>query len=135
MDSPPRQGAALTNFDQSIDFSLPTIHELCVRVIRASTLTFTTTACLDSSYWFAFLYTSASECCGFPIKGSPRGLSSIFVGMDLKRNQFETRVATLELMVVTERARPKPNEDEIEKLEKELAATKSALQKYNEENP
>ena len=55
--------------------------------------------------------------------------------MDLKRNQFETRVATLELVLVTERARPKPNEDEIEKLEKELAATKSALQKYNEENP
>jgi hypothetical protein len=55
--------------------------------------------------------------------------------MDLKRNQLETRVATLELMLVTERARPTPNEDEIEKLEKELAATKSALQKYNEENP
>lgn len=61
--------------------------------------------------------------------------SSIFVGMDLKRNQLETRVATLELMLVTERARPTPNEHEIEKLEKELAATKSALQKYNEENP
>jgi hypothetical protein len=55
--------------------------------------------------------------------------------MDFKRNQLETRVATLELMLVTERARPKPNEHEIEKLEQELAATKSALQKYKEENP
>jgi hypothetical protein len=55
--------------------------------------------------------------------------------MDLKRNQLETRVATLELMLVTEQARPKPNEHEIEKVEKELAAAKSALQKYNEENP
>jgi hypothetical protein len=55
--------------------------------------------------------------------------------MDLKRNQLETRVATFELRLVTERARPKPNEYEIEKLEKELAALKSALQKYNEEHP
>lgn len=83
----------------------------------------------------AFLCTLASDCSRFPRKGSPGVSSSIFVGMDLKRNQLETRVATLELMLVTERARPKPNEQEIEKLEKELAATKSALRKYNEENP
>jgi len=89
----------------------------------------------ESSSRFAFLCTFASELSRFSIKGSPHGLSSIFVGMDLKRNQLETRVATLELMLVTERARPKPNEQEIEKLEKELAATKSALRKYNEENP
>lgn len=52
--------------------------------------------------------------------------------MDFKRDQLETRVATLELMLVTERARPKPNEQEIEKLEKELTEARSALQKYNE---
>jgi hypothetical protein len=53
-------------------------------------------------------------------------------GMDFKRNQLETRVATLELMLVTERARPKPNEHEIQRLEKELTEARSALQKYNE---
>jgi hypothetical protein len=55
--------------------------------------------------------------------------------MDSKRDQMETRVATLELMLVTERARPKPNEHEIEKLEKQLSKAKLALQKYNDERP
>jgi hypothetical protein len=36
-------------------------------------------------------------------------------------------------MLVTERARPMPNEHEIEKLEKELKEARSALQKYNDE--
>jgi hypothetical protein len=54
--------------------------------------------------------------------------------MDFNRNQLETRVATLELMIVTERARPKPNEHEIEKLEKQLKEARSALQTYNDEN-
>jgi len=55
--------------------------------------------------------------------------------MDSKRNQLETRVATLELMLVTERARPKPDKREMEKLETELTEARSALQKYNEEHP
>jgi hypothetical protein len=55
--------------------------------------------------------------------------------VDTKRNQLETRVAVLELMLVTERARPKPDQREMEKLEKELAVARSALQKYNEEHP
>ena len=56
-------------------------------------------------------------------------------GVDPKRNQLETRIATLELMLVTERARPKPDKREMEKLEKELTAAKSALQRYNEQHP
>ena len=59
-----------------------------------------------------------------------------YIGIvDSKRNQLETRVATLELMLVTERVRPKPDQREMEKLEKELAVARSALQKYNEEHP
>jgi hypothetical protein len=59
-----------------------------------------------------------------------------YIGIvDSKRNQLETRVATLELMLVTERARPKPDKREMEKLEKELTGARSALQKYNEEHP
>jgi hypothetical protein len=38
-------------------------------------------------------------------------------------------------MLVTERARPKPDKREMEKLEKELTGARSALQKYNEEHP
>ena len=56
-------------------------------------------------------------------------------GVDPKRNQLETRIATLELMLVTERARPKPDKREMEKLEKELAAARSALRNHNEEHP
>jgi peptidoglycan hydrolase CwlO-like protein len=55
--------------------------------------------------------------------------------VDSKRDQLETRVATLELMLVTARARPKPNEDEIAKLEQELKVAKAALEKYNKEHP
>ena len=55
--------------------------------------------------------------------------------MDLKRDQLETRVATLELMFVTARARPKPNEDEIAKLEQELKVATAALEKYDREHP
>ena len=55
--------------------------------------------------------------------------------MDLKRDQQETRVATLELMLVTARALPKPNEDEIAKLEQELKVATAALEKYNREHP
>lgn len=47
--------------------------------------------------------------------------------MDIKRNQLETRIATLELMLVTERARPKPSENKIADLEKELTLAKRAL--------
>ena len=56
-------------------------------------------------------------------------------GVDTKRDQLETRVAVLELMLVTERARPKPDKREMEKLQKELTEARSALQKYNEEHP
>ena len=55
--------------------------------------------------------------------------------MDLKRDQLETRVATLELMLVTARARPKPNEDEIAKLDQELKVATAALEKYDQEHP
>lgn len=55
--------------------------------------------------------------------------------MDLKRDQLETRVATLELMLVTARARPKPNEDEMAKLEQELKVATAALEKYDREHP
>jgi hypothetical protein len=59
-----------------------------------------------------------------------------YIGVvDSKRNQLETRVATLELMLVTERAQPKPDKREMEKLEKELTGARLALQKYNEEHP
>jgi hypothetical protein len=51
--------------------------------------------------------------------------------MDPKRDQLETRVATLELMLITERARPKPDKDQITKLERDLAQARSALKKYN----
>lgn len=54
--------------------------------------------------------------------------------MDSTRDQLETRVATLELMLVTERARPKPNEDTIAKLESDLAAAKAAVEKYDREH-
>jgi hypothetical protein len=55
--------------------------------------------------------------------------------VDSKRDQLETRVATLELMLVTARARPKPNEDEIAKLERDLKVATAALEKYNRERP
>lgn len=47
--------------------------------------------------------------------------------MDFARDQLETRVATLKLMLVTERARPKPDENKITTLENELTEAKSAL--------
>lgn len=55
--------------------------------------------------------------------------------MALKRDQLEARVATLELTLVTARARPKPNEDEIAKLEQELKVATAALEKYDREHP
>ena len=55
--------------------------------------------------------------------------------MDSKLDQLETRVATLELMLVTARAQPKPHEDEIAKLERELKVATAALEKYNRERP
>lgn len=55
--------------------------------------------------------------------------------VDLKRDQLETRVATLELMLVVERARPKPHEDLIAKLELDVKGAKTALEKYNSEHP
>jgi hypothetical protein len=54
--------------------------------------------------------------------------------MDSKRDQLETRVATLELMLVTERARPKPDNNELARLEKDLRDAKSALEMYNKEH-
>jgi len=54
------------------------------------------------------------------------------MAMDIKRNQLETRIATLELMLVTGRSRPKPNEKKIADLEKELTLAKRALAKYDE---
>jgi hypothetical protein len=55
--------------------------------------------------------------------------------VDLKRDQLETRVATLDLMLVTARARPTPNETEIAKLEKELKIAKAAVEEYDREHP
>lgn len=55
--------------------------------------------------------------------------------MDFARDQLETRVATLKLMLVTERARPKPDENKITTLEHELTEAKSALQHYTDEHP
>jgi hypothetical protein len=60
---------------------------------------------------------------------------SYILSVDLKRDQLETRVATLELMLVTERARPKAHEDAIAKLERELKVATAALEKYNREHP
>ena len=56
------------------------------------------------------------------------------VDVDVKRDQLETRVATLELMLVAKRAQPKPREDEIAKLEQDLKVAKAALEKYNREH-
>jgi hypothetical protein len=53
--------------------------------------------------------------------------------MDIKRNQLETRIATLELMLVTERARPKANQDDIDKLKNQLAEARAALEKYDQD--
>lgn len=61
--------------------------------------------------------------------GGPIG--AILLRMDIKRDQLETRIATLELMVITERARPKPNQAEIDKLEKQVREAKAALENYN----
>ena len=55
--------------------------------------------------------------------------------VDLKRDRLETRVATLELMLVAARARPKPHEDEIAKLEQELKVATAAMERYNREHP
>jgi len=52
--------------------------------------------------------------------------------MDIKRDQLETRVATLELMLVTERSRPKPSENRIAYLKKKLTLSKTALEKDGE---
>jgi hypothetical protein len=52
--------------------------------------------------------------------------------MDIKRDELETRIATLELTLVTERARPKPSENKIADLEKQLTLAKRALAKYDE---
>ena len=68
-----------------------------------------------------------------PLTGLRR--RAYILNVDLKRDQLETRVATLELMLVTERARPKPHEDKIAKLEQELKAATAALEKYNRECP
>jgi hypothetical protein len=51
--------------------------------------------------------------------------------MDIKRDQLETHIATLELMLVTERSRPKPSESKIADLEKELTLARKALEKYD----
>ena len=55
--------------------------------------------------------------------------------MNSQRDQLEMRVATLELMLVTERARPKPDNNELARLEKELRNAKSALEMYNKDHP
>jgi hypothetical protein len=52
--------------------------------------------------------------------------------MDIKRNQLETRIATLELMLVTERSRPTPRENKIADLEKELMLARGTLEKHGE---
>lgn len=57
------------------------------------------------------------------------------LNVDLKRDQLETRVATLELMLVSARARPTPNENEIAKLEQELKIARAALEDYDREHP
>ena len=59
----------------------------------------------------------------------------IFSRMDFKRDQLETRVATLELMLVTERARPMPDKEKIKALENQLTEARLALQNYRDEHP
>jgi hypothetical protein len=54
--------------------------------------------------------------------------------MDSKRDQLETRTATLELMLVTERARPTPDKTRIATLEKDLADARLALDKHTKES-
>ena len=72
---------------------------------------------------------------GYPVF-SQIGLDRLILfNVDLKRDQLETRVATLELMLVAERARPKPHEDKIAKLDLDLKAAKAILEKYNREHP
>ncbi len=58
----------------------------------------------------------------------------IICPMDSKRDQLETRVSTLDLMLVTERARPNPDNNELARLEKDLKDAKSALEMYNKEH-
>ena len=65
---------------------------------------------------------------------SPIDKAYIF-SVDVKRDQLETRVATLELMLVTERARPKPRKLEIAQLEKDIKRARAALEKYDSEHP
>ena len=55
--------------------------------------------------------------------------------MDIKRNQLETRIATLELMLVSERARPKPNQNDVDRLENQVAEAKHVLEKYIQDSP
>jgi hypothetical protein len=50
-------------------------------------------------------------------------------------DQLETRIATLELMLVTERSRPKPSANKIADLEKELTLARTALEKCYERKP
>jgi len=52
--------------------------------------------------------------------------------MDIKRDQLETLIATLELMLVTERSRPKPSEIKIADLEKELMLARRALERLHD---
>ena len=78
---------------------------------------------------FTRLDRHAPKTAGFPVD------QAYISSVDLKRDQLETRVATLELMLVTARARPKPREDEIAKLEQELKAATAALEKYNRDHP
>lgn len=53
--------------------------------------------------------------------------------MDPKRDELETRIATLELKLVSERARPTPNPSHIERLERQLSESRRMLERHNQD--
>ena len=69
-----------------------------------------------------------------PLRRRPgkRESGSDLIAMDIERDQLETRIATLERMLVTERARPKPSEHKIADLEKELTLARRPLEKLDQ---
>ena len=52
-----------------------------------------------------------------------------------KRDQLQQRISTLDLRLLTEETRPKPNPVEIAKLKQELKVAKAAMEKYDRERP
>jgi hypothetical protein len=55
----------------------------------------------------------------------------IVIAMDIKRDQLETRVKTLENMLLAKQTPKKPNQNEIASLEKQLNEAKKTLEEYD----